>query len=134
MLNNKEIAKNLKIGIEDVYEAWDYWKLNNLVDFNKNYEEFRFIKIKDRINYKEENNYKLYCNLNGLDIKLSMEINKIIGIYITPQEKINLLRIMDKYNLDMDVIIHACMKCNENHGKIIMPYIEGIIRNWVGSL
>ena len=48
-VDNNYIAKILQIHTKDVYIAWDYWKSIGLVDFNEDYEEFRFIKIKDII-------------------------------------------------------------------------------------
>ena len=61
-------------------------------------------------------------------------INKIIGRYLDPGEKINILDIMNKYNLDPDIIVYAYKYVKDKHGAARpVRYVESILRSWYDS-
>ena len=66
--------------------------------------------------------------------KMFTTINKIVGRYLDPGEKISLLEIMNKYNMDPDMIVCAYEYVRDKHGSSRpVKYIESILRGWYDS-
>nr|SUY83510.1 DnaD/DnaB domain-containing replication protein [Clostridioides difficile] len=61
-------------------------------------------------------------------------INKIVGRYLDPSEKMSIMDIMNKYNMSPDMILCAYEYVKDKTGTSKpVKYIEGIIRNWYDS-
>ena len=64
--------------------------------------------------------------------KMFNSINRIIGRFLDPSEKLRILDIREKFNVSPDVIVYAyeTSKQNNNGTPKNLNYVEGILRNW----
>ncbi|TQQ84549.1 DnaD domain protein [Peptacetobacter hominis] len=142
---NEYIASNLNVPLSDVLKAWEYWESQNIVKIHRD-------DIDNRFNFSVE-----FMNLNYMDFnktspissdadmivlksentqnrKMFNEINKIVGRYLEPGEKISLLDIKEKFNMSPDMIVLAYQITKDRTGTSKpVKYIESILRNWYDS-
>lgn len=147
--NNNSIAKNLNVPLSDVIDAWKFWEKKSIVKMHKNdgMNDYDYsIEFLDLKRFYMEN-----MHINTASIKSNSDsivsvaenpsirnmfnsINKIIGRYLDPGEKINILDIMNKYNLDPDIIVYAYQYVKDKHGAARpVRYVESILRSWYDS-
>lgn len=144
--DNNSIAKNLNIPLSDVIDAWKFWESKKIIKMHKNeglsdfdYSiEFldlkRFYMDNMHINTKsiKSNSDSIVSVSENPSIRrMFNSINQIVGRYLDPGEKINILDIMNKYNMDPDMIICAYEYVRDKHGSSRpVKYIESILRGW----
>ncbi|RDY23456.1 DnaD domain protein [Romboutsia maritimum] len=147
--NNNSIAKNLNVPLSDVIDAWKFWERKNIIKMHKNeglndfdYSiEFldlkRFYMDNMHINtssIKSNTDSIVSVSENPSIRKMFNSINQIIGRYLDPGEKISILDIMNKYNMDPDMILYAYEYVRDKHGSARpVKYIESILRSWYDS-
>jgi DnaD/phage-associated family protein len=143
--NNNSIARNLNVPLSDVLSAWDFWESKGIIRKQKNYEkseydysvEFLDLKklyIENILNpnqpKKGNTDDLVSINENPKVQKMFNSINETINRPLVPNEKIQILDMMDKYNMNPDMIKMAYEFAKEKRGVKTVNYIEGIIRNW----
>lgn len=147
--DNNSIAKNLNVPLSDVLLAWEFWESKKIIkihrtdgsdEFNNSIE---FLDLKrvymeniviDTPSIKSSSDRIVHSAENPSIRKMFNSLNKIVGRYLDPSEKISLMEIMDKYNMSPDMIICAYEHVKERTGNSkSVKYIEGIIRNWYDS-
>lgn len=147
--DNNSIAKNLNIPLSDVIDAWKFWENKNIIKMHKNegLNDFDYsIEFMDLKRFYMDN-----MHVNTKSIKSNSDsivsvsenpsirrmfnsINQIVGRYLDPGEKISILDIMNKYNMDPDMIVYAYEYVRDKHGSSRpVKYIESIIRSWYDS-
>ncbi|MGL6105530.1 DnaD domain protein [Romboutsia sp.] len=147
--DNNSIAKNLNIPLSDVIEAWKFWERKDIIKMhkNENLNDFDYsIEFMDLKRFYMDN---MYINTKSIKSnsdsivsvsenpsirKMFNSINKIVGRYLEPGEKISLLDIINKYNMEPDMIVYAYEYVKDKH-KSSRPvkYIESLIRGWYDS-
>ncbi|HSQ88545.1 DnaD domain protein [Romboutsia sp.] len=144
--NNNSIAKNLNIPLSDVISAWKFWENKNIIKIHKNdgSDDFdysvEFLDLKKLymeniiVNTKsiKSNTSSIVSVAENPSIrKMFNSINQIVGRHLDPGEKISILDIMNKYNMNPDMILCAYEHVRDKTGSSKpVKYIEGIIRNW----
>ena len=147
--DNNSIAKNLNIPLSDVIDAWKFWQNKNIIRMHKNegLDDFdysiEFLDLKKfymdnmHINTKsiKSNSDRIVSASENPSVrKMFTTINKIVGRYLDPGEKISILEIMNKYNMDPDMIVCAYEYVKDKHGSSRpVKYIESILRGWYDS-
>ncbi|PBE90905.1 DnaD domain protein [Clostridioides difficile] len=147
--DNNSIAKNLNIPLSDVLSAWKFWEEKKIIKIHDNgeYDNFNYsIEFLDLKNFYIENilsnNSSIKSNTdkvvstseNPSIRKMFNSINKIVGRYLDPSEKMSIMDIMNKYNMSPDMILCAYEYVKDKTGTSKpVKYIEGIIRNWYDS-
>ena len=147
--DNNSIAKNLNIPLSDVIDAWKFWQNKNIIRMHKNegLDDFdysiEFLDLKKfymdnmHINtksIKSNSDSIVSASENPSFRKMFTTINKIVGRYLDPGEKISILEIMNKYNMDPDMIVCAYEYVRDKHGSSRpVKYIESILRGWYDS-
>ena len=107
--DNNSIAKNLNIPLSDVIDAWKFWQNKNIIRMHKNegLDDFdysiEFLDLKKfymdnmHINtksIKSNSDSIVSASENPSVRKMFTTINKIVGRYLDPGEKISILEIM----------------------------------------
>lgn len=147
--DNNSIAKNLNIPLSDVIDAWKFWEKKSIIRMHKNdgMNDYDYsIEFLDLKRFYMEN-----MHINTTSIKSNSDsivsvaenpsirnmfnsINQIIGRYLDPSEKISILDIINKYNLDPDIVIFAYQYVKDKHGSARpVRYVETILRSWYDS-
>ena len=147
--DNNSIAKNLNIPLSDVIDAWKFWEKKSIIKMHKNdgmndYDySIEFLDLKrfymenmhiNTTSIKSNSDSIVSVAENPSIRKMFNSINQIIGRYLDPGEKISILDIMNKYNLDPDMIQYAYQYVKDRHGCARpVRYIESILRSWYDS-
>lgn len=143
-LTNDIIGSTLGISEEEVLEAWEFWENMGAVKIhsidNKMAIEFLDIKseyIKNLIGDKKNDRPQVDIDSTIKEATsieyLSMynRIEEIAGRLLTPNEKIDLLDAIDKYNMSLQLVVEAFERSAADHGKIkSVNYVIGILRSW----
>lgn len=145
--DNRSISRILEVPLSDVINAWKFWEKQNIVKMHKNDSpddfdySIEFLDLKRlyvenlQINtpsIKSNSDRIVSAGENPSITKMFNSINRIIGRFLSPNEKIKLLDIREKFNLSPDVIVFAYQHSFEINNGIpkTINYIEGILRNW----
>lgn len=147
--DNSSLAQNLGVPLSDVVNAWKFWEASGIIKIhqedldNKFNFSVEFLDLDAFYQRNIANNIsKVSSNADNVEKrnsnpqirKMFNEINKIIGRYLEPSEKISIMEIMDKYNMSYEMIVCAYEHAKDQTGAIKpLKYIEAIIRNWYDS-
>lgn len=151
-VDNISLAKHLNISVEDVINAWEFWEQKNIIkihnrenqsdNFDVEFMSLRQLYIdnnySNKVNNKKTNENKYTRNV---DVLLEMEkqdavremfktLSDTIRRELQPNEKLKVLNIIERYNMDLKVIIQAFKFSVEKKNKKNLNYILAIIRNW----
>ena len=145
--DNRSISRILEVPLSDVINAWKFWEKQNIVKMHKNDSpddfdySIEFLDLKRlyvenlQINtpsIKSNSDRIVSAGENPSITKMFNSINRIIGRFLDPSEKLRILDIREKFNVNPDVIIYAyeISKQRNNGTPKNLNYIEGILRNW----
>lgn len=153
--NNETIAKNLKIPLSDVLNAWTFWESQGIIKKHKSDDEYNysveFMNLKqlyvDKIYKhlsassalpslaKEDKNYVNNNDLIELNkdeefVQMHKEIEKIFGKFVNISDKRKINQWQRQYDLSPEMIIQAFSYCVNNKKKRSMSYIEKTIAAW----
>lgn len=145
--DNNAISRILEVPLSDVINAWKFWEKQGIIKMNKNenlddYDySIEFLDLKrlyvenlqtSTSSIKSNSNRIVSAGENPSITKMFNSVNRIIGRFLTPNEKIKLLDIREKFNLTPDVIVFAYQHSFEINNGIPknINYIEGMLRNW----
>lgn len=147
--NNETIAKNLKIPLADVLNAWTFWEQQGIVIKHETDDEFNYIV--EFVNLKQLYIDKIYKHLpttsegeaSYMSNKQLIEANKssefkqmheeIDKIFGEPQNLTNKRKIakwQKQYNLSPEMMVQAFSYCVNNKKIRRYSYIESIISLW----
>jgi len=147
--NNETIAKDLKIPLSDVLNAWTYWEKEGIVN-KKNIEDeysykIEFINLKqlyiDNV-YKyiskipaEKSNYinndeLISINRNQDNKKMMEEIEEMFGRPMKINEKQKIVSWMNSYKMKPEIMTQAFSYCINNKKVKKFSYIESVVSSW----
>lgn len=159
-VNNMSIAKHLNIPLSDVLAAWDFWESKNVIikhkseDGDENNYTVEFVNLKQLYidnNYRPahkisqhkdlEKQYKASSFLSPTDLieankvpeirEMFVEINKTIARELAPNEKLKVVDLLYKYNIDPPLIVEAFRYSKtQKNVRHILSFSFGVIRNW----
>ncbi len=159
-VSNMSIARHLNIPLSDVLSAWDFWESKKIIKKHKSEDRDENNYIVEFINLKQlyiDNNYKLTNNIHeesGIDKSKSgpytcspsdlveankipevrdmfVEINKTIARELVPNEKLKIIELLHKYNIDPPLIVEAFRYSkNKKNVRHVLSYSAGVIRTW----
>ena len=147
--SNNSIAKNLGVPLADVIDAWRFWESKNIIKLHKNNDLDEYDYSVEFLDLKKFYIENIYGGSNSIKsssdsivsvyenpsiIRMFSSINKLVGRYLDPNEKIAILDIMDKYNMSCDMILCAYEYVKDkHHSPKPVKYMESIIRGWYDS-
>ncbi len=159
-VNNMSIARHLNIPLSDVLAAWDFWeskdviikhkskdgdKNNYSVEFvslkqlyiDNNYKPIHSISQKSRIDKKQSKSHTLspadLVDANKVpEIRnMFVEINKIIARELVPNEKLKIVELLYKYNINPPLITEAFRYSKKRKNvRHVLNYSLGVVRTW----
>ncbi len=151
--NNETIAKNLKIPLSDVLNAWTFWESQGIVKKHESDDEYNhsveFMNLKqlyvDKI-YKHlpssvtsvkddtttyvTNKDLIELNKDEEFVQMHKEIEKIFGKFMNINDKRKINQWQRQYDLSPEMMIQAFSYCVNNKKKRSMKFIEGTIAAW----
>ena len=149
-VTNQRLAKHLQIPLEDVLSAWDFWEDKGIiVKIPTGEEDYEYgVKFKNLKQLYIQNNHKVFkekvenksittndvieANQNVMINNMFNNINDFIRRETTITEKMEILKWIQDYNMNPDVIEFAFSYAVEdkniryNH----LKYVGGVIINW----
>jgi DnaD/phage-associated family protein len=150
-VTNTTISKHLNIPLSDVINAWSFWKEKGIIKIhNKDKNELNFDvefyslrqlyidnnfstkskPVSEEIKYTRNTDVLLEMQKNDDIRKMFRELNEIVHRELQPNEKLKVLNLIERYNMDILVIIQAFNYSVEKKNNKNINYISAIIRNW----
>lgn len=145
-LDNKEIASILNISEDEVLDAWDFWERMGVIKVHdktdKNLIEFLDLKIeylkshpqeiKSEDESNEDNMEEMIESASSFElVQMYQRIEEISSRPLTPNEKLDLLKAMETYHIESDLVILAFEKASAENGRIkSVKYVIAILKSW----
>lgn len=146
--NNETIAKNLKLPLTDVLNAWNYWEGEGIIIKHETDDEYNYIvefvnmkqyyvdnvykhirNVNDKSKYVD--NEQLISNARNPEIKTMMEeIEDMLGRPLKINEKQKIITWLNKYNMDPFIMSQAFSYCVNNKKVKRFSYIESVVSSW----
>lgn len=147
--NNETIAKNLKLPLADVLNAWDYWEREGIVVKHETDDEFNytveFVNLKqlyiDNV-YKyiaksnqEKSNYVdneelISSSRNKENKKMMEEVEEMFGRPLKISEKKKIISWLNNYKMNPEIMTQAFSYCINNKKVKRFNYIETVVSAW----
>ena len=147
--NNETIAKNLKLPLSDVLNAWNYWEGEGIVIKNVTDDEFNyiveFVNLKqlyiDNVykyiskSSKEKSNYVdnetlISSSRNAENRKMMEEIEDMFGRPLKISEKQKIVSWLNNYKMKPEIMTLAFSYCVNNKKVKRFSYIETVVSAW----
>ena len=144
--NNETIAKNLKLPLSDVLNAWDYWENEGIIIKHETGDQYNyiveFINLKQyyvdnvykhirNVNDKYVDNEQLISNAKNPEIKAMMdEIEDMLGRPLKISEKQKIITWLNKYKTNPFIMTQAFSYCVNNKKVKRFGYIESVVSAW----
>ncbi len=146
--NNETIAKNLKLPLTDVLNAWNYWENEGIIVKHETDDEYNYIvefvnlkqyyvdnvykhirKTNDKNKYVD--NEQLISNAKNPEIKAMMEeIEEMLGRPLKINEKQKIITWLNKYKMNPFIMTQAFSYCVNNKKVKRFSYIESVVSAW----
>ena len=146
--NNETIAKNLKLPLTDVLNAWNYWENEGIIVKHETDDEYNYIvefvnlkqyyvdnvykhirKTNDKNKYVD--NEQLISNAKNPEIKAMMEeIEEMLGRPLKINEKQKIITWLNKYKTNPFIMTQAFSYCVNNKKVKRFSYIESVVSAW----
>lgn len=124
--NLADFARNLSISVEEVEEAFEYWKEQGLVQILQTTEiQIRFMPIKNVINNTRKFKIDKYTDFN-------LQAQQIIeGRMITSNEYVEYYTLMESFHIEQAALLMIMEYCTQIKGQRVgYPYILTVAKNW----
>ncbi len=147
--NNETIAKNLKLPLADVLNAWDYWEREGIVVKHETDDEFNytveFVNLKQlyidnvykyiaKPNQKKSNyvdNEELISSSRNKENKKMMEeVEEMFGRPLKISEKKKVISWLNNYKMNPEIMTQAFSYCINNKKVKKFNYIETVVSAW----
>ena len=146
--SNETIAKDLKIPLSDVLNAWTYWEKEGIVMKHETEDEFNYIV--EFVNLKQfyiDNVYKhiaknipeknyvdnqelITSSRNQENKKMMEEIEEMFGRPLKINEKQKIVTWLNTYKTKPDIMAQAFSYCINNKKVKRFSYIESVVSAW----
>jgi DnaD/phage-associated family protein len=147
--NNETIAKNLKLPLSDVLNAWDYWEREGIVIKHETDDEYNYIiefvnlkqlyidnvykyiaKQKDEKSNYVNNEELISSNRNAENKKMMEEIELMFGRPLKISEKQKIVTWLNNYKMNPEIMAQAFSYCINNKKVKRFSYIETVVSAW----
>lgn len=145
--NNETLAKNLKLPLADVLNAWNYWESEGIIIKHETEEEYNYIvefvnlkqyymdkvykHLHDVKNNKHDDTDKLISAGKNPEIKTMMEeIEDMMGRPLKISEKQKIITWLNKYKTSPFLMTQAFSYCVNNKKIKRFSYIESVVSAW----
>ncbi|MEL7649616.1 MAG: DnaD domain protein [Sedimentibacter sp.] len=146
--NNETIAKDLKLPLSDVLNAWSYWEKEGIVIRHETEEEYNyaveFVNLKqlyiDNVykhiakNMPEKNNAEkdelISSSRNAENKKMMEEIEEMFGRPLKISEKQKIVSWLNTYKTKPEIMAQAFSYCINNKKVKRFSYIESVVSAW----
>ncbi len=146
-IDNEKLARNLKLTIKDVENAWDYWDKEDVVDKVSELDGSYSILFKDLKKLYVENGYSSNLPkkkptshetlLSAMDHNSTREMFTNIDYYMrrqtTPTEKLEIINWITDYNMAPEIIDLAFEYAVEKKKKVSVNYVKAVVISWYDS-
>ncbi|MDO5649180.1 MAG: DnaD domain protein [Gallicola sp.] len=139
-LSNEQIAEALNLKVENVKAAWNYWMSEGIVkkerEISTGEEVYAFLSMRELYlgiiePYEHTADQGKYIPQNSNEIReMYEEIEKVLGLDLTPNEYERILDHMNDLGQTPDLIVKGFQYCAEHRGKKNLNYVLGVLRNW----
>lgn len=150
-VSNNTIAKHLNIPLSDVINAWKFWEKKGIIkihkkgdnpsDFDVEFFSLRQLYIENNFSTKNKPVSEEIKYTRNRDVLIEMQknndirvmfrdLNEIVHRELQPNEKLKILNIIERYNMDLKVITQAFKYSVEKKNNKNINYISAILRNW----
>lgn len=144
-INNRDIAKQLSIDIEDVLKAWTYWenmgviRKTNISRDNSLEYDVEFVLLKDRL-YGSQDESGYMAADRGFNVQLSSSeyknmfsrIERATGRIISGSEMNEIASWIDDYGTEPEVVAFAFEFCAKKKKRAV-NYVGAVVKNWVSE-
>ena len=142
------LAKNLKLPLADVLNAWNYWESEGIIIKHETDDEYNYIiEFVNLKQYYVDNVYKHICIVNDKnkymdneqlistarnpEIKTMMEeIEDMLGRPLKINEKQKIITWLNKYKMAPYIMTQAFSYCVNNKKVKRFSYIESVVSAW----
>lgn len=147
--NNETIAKNLKIPLSDVLNAWKYWENEGIVRRHIDDDEYEYMvefvnlkqlyidnvykyisKVPIEKNNSLNNDDLINSNRNVENKKMMEEIEELYGRPLKISEKQKIISWMNGYRMKPEIMAQAFSYCINNKKIKRLSYIESVVSSW----
>ncbi|MDP3386630.1 MAG: DnaD domain protein [Eubacteriales bacterium] len=150
--SNETISKNMGLSLEEVNEAWKYWKDQGIVNINTNTQgnlEIEFVNLKqfyveniyrylpkdstlhnDRHEQKTDFDMLIEANKSQPIKDMFREVELTLGRLVTPNEKRNILDWIANYSATPEIIVETFKYSVEKKSIKSMKYVETLLAAW----
>lgn len=147
--SNETIAKNLKIPLSDVLNAWEYWEKEGIIKRNIDDDEYNYVvefvnlkqfyidnvykfisKVPHEKNNCSSNEELISSNRNVENKKMMEEIEDLYGRPLKISEKQKIVSWMNSYKMRPDIMAQAFSYCINNKKIKRLSYIESVVSSW----
>lgn len=132
-ISKEGISKHLRIDVEVVDKAFEYWKKSGLI--KKDDREIVFLSMKERLYGSPKENQKTPIDKsaklldNGEISNMFNKIENIAKIFISGGQMKEILSWIEDDNATPEVIIKA-FEYGKERGKVNLNYVGSIVRSW----
>ena len=147
--NNDTLAKNLKLPLADVLNAWNYWESEGIIIKHETDDEYNYIVefvnlkqyyvdnvykhiriVNDKNKYVVDNE-QLISTARNPEIKTMMEeIEDMLGRPLKINEKQKIITWLNKYKMAPYIMTQAFSYCVNNKKVKRFSYIESVVSAW----
>lgn len=142
-ITNERLAKNLKLNVRDVEDAWDYWESEGVIEKVFKVDGDFDIEFKDLKKYYVENGLKLNPRrkltpqetlINAMENNITRQMFNNVDYYMrrqtTPMEKLEIVSWISDFNMSPQLIEVAFEFSTEKKKKISINYVKAIVKSW----
>lgn len=143
-IDNERLAKNLKLTVKDVENAWDYWEKEEVIEKILKIDDSYDIEFKDLKKLYVESGYSSHkpkkksttqeTLLSAMDHNSTREMFTNIDYFMrrqtTPTEKLEIIKWITDFNMSPEIIEIAFEYCTEKKKKISVNYVKAVVTSW----
>lgn len=139
-LNNEKLAKNLRLTLQDVEDAWDYWEREGVVEkilkvdetYDIVFKNLKLLLMKSQRAVKERPKEQVLVDLMGSNSIRNMftNIDYFMRRPTTPTEKMEIISWISDYNMSPEMIEMAFEFSTEKRKVVSVNYVRAIVISW----
>lgn len=139
-LDNEKLAKNLRLTLQDVENAWDYWEKEGVVEKVLKVDEtydivFKNLKlrlIQSQTVMEERPREQVLVDLMGSDSIRNMfnNVDYFMRRPTTPTEKMEIISWISDFNMSPEMVEVAIEFATEKKKRVSINYVRAIVMSW----
>ncbi len=139
-LNNEKLARNLRLTLQDVEDAWEYWEREGIVEkilkvdetYDIVFKNLKLLLMKSQRAVKERPKEQVLVDLMGSNSIRNMfsNIDYFMRRPTTPTEKMEIISWISDYNMSPEMIEMAFEFSTEKRKVVSVNYVRAIVISW----